>query len=166
MELKKLVRISMLLSISVVLGILESMIPFLSGVIPGLKIGLANIIIMYVLYTYSVKDAYLLSISRVFLVGMLRTGLFNITFLFSLVGALFSLTTMIIFKYTKLSIVGVSIIGSIFHSLGQIIVAIIILKQSAMIYYLPVLILVSIPTGIITGFIAKELIKTYKILEN
>ena len=114
---------------------------------------------MFVLYVYSFKDALYVSILRVVLVGMLRTGLFSIAFFFSLGGAILSVTMMFIFKkLTKLSIVGISIIGSIFHSLGQIIVAMFILETTNMIYYLPWLLLFSIPTGIIVGLISKELV--------
>ena len=103
-----------------------------------------------------------MSIVRVLLVGILRTGLFSITFFFSLGGAVLSVLMMNLFKkITKLSIIGISIIGSIFHSLGQIIIAIIFVKNINMIYYLPWLLLFSIPTGIITGIITKKLIKSF-----
>jgi heptaprenyl diphosphate synthase len=158
MRIKKLVDIAMLLSLSIVLSILESMIPFLSGTIPGVKIGLANIIVLYVLYKYSFKDALYLTIARVFLVGMLRTGLFSITFFFSLSGAILSIIMMMLVKKTKLSIIGVSIVGSVSHSIGQIVFAIFLFKQMGIIYYLPFILLFSIPTGIIVGYISKTLI--------
>ena len=69
---------------------------------------------------------------------------------------------MSIFKKTKLSIVGVSVLGSISHSIGQIIVAFLILNNNTMFYYLPFLLIFSIPTGVITGLISKELIKYLK----
>lgn len=163
MELKKFTRLSLLLALSVVLNIIESTIPIFNGVIPGLKLGLANIIILFVLYEYSFKDAIYISIIRVFLVGILRTGLFSASFFFSLGGAILSIIMMLLFKkFTKLSVVGVSIIGSFFHSLGQILVACLIVNMSAMLYYLPLLLLFSIPTGIITGLITKELLKNFK----
>ena len=102
MDVKKISKISMLLSISVVLSLIESIIPIV-GIIPGIKLGLANIVVLYILYTMTLKDALYVSILRVILVGILRTGLFNITFLFSLSGALFSLIFMFLFKkITKL----------------------------------------------------------------
>ena len=163
MELKKFTRLSLLLALSVVLNIIESTIPIFNGVIPGLKLGLANIIILFVLYEYSFKDAIYISIIRVFLVGILRTGLFSVSFFFSLGGAVLSIIMMLLFKkFTKLSVIGVSIIGSFFHSLGQILVACLIVNMSAMLYYLPLLLLFSIPTGIITGLITKELLKNFK----
>ena len=159
MELKQNIRLSMLLALSVVLSIIESMIPFFNGYIPGLKLGLANTIILFILYSYSFKDAMYVSVLRVFLVGILRTGIFSQTFFFSLSGALLSGTAMYLTKrFTKLSIVGVSVVGSIFHSVGQVLVAIIIINTTNMIYYLPWLLLFSIPTGIIVGLISKEIV--------
>ena len=163
MEIKKYTRLSLLIALSVVLNLIESMIPIFNGFIPGLKLCLANTIILFVLYMFSFKDSIYVSIVRVLLVGILRTGLFSITFFFSLGGALLSVIMMNLFKKLfKLSIIGISIIGSIFHSLGQILIAIIFIKNMNMIYYLPWLLLFSIPTGIITGIIAKELMKYFK----
>ena len=162
MELKKYTRLSLLIALSVVLSLIESVIPIFNGYIPGLKFGLANTIILFVLYKYTVKDSLYVSIIRVLIVGVLRTGLFSINFFFSLSGAILSIVMMYICKKTtKLSIVGISVIGSIFHSLGQIIIAIISIKNINMIYYLPWLLLFSIPTGIITGIISKELVKYF-----
>lgn len=152
--MKKFTRLTMLLALSVVLNIIESFIPLFSS-IPGLKLGLANIIILIVLYLYSFKDALYISLLRIILVGILRTGLFSTTFFFSLGGALLSLVAMFLVKKTKLSIVGVSIVGSIFHSLGQVLVAIVFLKNTYIIYYVPWLLLFSIPTGIIVGLVSK-----------
>lgn len=163
MELKKFTRLSMFLALSVVLNLIESIIPLFNGIIPGLKLGLANIIILYVLYIYGFKESIYLSIVRVFLVGILKTGLFSITFFFSLSGAILSLFFMfLVKKLTKLSIVGVSIVGSIMHSVGQILIAILILNTKSILFYLPWLLILSIPTGIITGLISKELIKSLK----
>lgn len=167
MEMKKYTRLSLLLALSVVLNLIEVIIPIFNGVIPGLKLGLANIVILFVLYEYSFKEAIYVSILRVFLVGILRTGLFSVSFFFSLGGALLSIIMMtIVKKTTKLSEVGVSTVGSFFHSLGQIIIACFLVNMKAMMYYLPLLLLFSIPTGIITGLISKELIKNYKLINN
>lgn len=167
MKTKELTRLSLLLALSVVLNLIESVIPFFNGMIPGLKIGLANIVVLFVLYEYSYKETIYISILRVFLVGILRTGLFSISFFFSLGGSLLSIIMMYLVKrFTKLSIIGISIVGSIFHSLGQVIVACFLINTSSMIYYLPWLLLFSIPTGIFTGIIAKELLKNYKQIIN
>ena len=163
MELKKFTRLTMLLALSVVLNIMESFIPFFNGNIPGLKLGLANIIILVVLYMFSFKDALFVSILRVILVGLLRTGLFSISFFFSLGGAIVSIIVMYFSHKTKLSIIGVSILGSISHSIGQILMAIFIMNNIYIVYYIPWLLLFSVPTGILTGVFSKVLMEN---LEN
>ena len=163
MEIKKITRISILLSLSVVLSIIESLIPVVNGTIPGLKIGLANIAIMIALYAYGIKEAIFISIARIFIVGLLRTGLFNITFLFSMGGAVLSLIAMIIMKKSNIfSIIGVSIIGSTFHTIGQIIVAMIFIRNTSILYYLPILLLFAIPTGLLIGYISKQLMPNFQ----
>lgn len=153
--MKKEIRLSMLLSTSIILNILESLIPIFN--FPGIRIGLANTITLIVLYTYGSKDAIYISILRVLLVGILRTGLFSIAFYFSLFGSIFSIISMIIFKKTKLSIIGVSIVGSIMHNVGQITAALFLINTN-LIYYMPILLITSIITGTIIGFISKELL--------
>jgi heptaprenyl diphosphate synthase len=163
MKIKKITTIAMFISLSVVLSIIESMIPFMGSIIPGVKLGLANIIILVSLYILGFKDALSISIGRVFIVGLLRTGLFSITFFLSLSGALSSIIFMYIFKkFTPLSIVGVSVIGSIFHSIGQIGMAIILLKTTSVIYYLPIILVLSIVTGIVIGYASKNVLRFYE----
>lgn len=158
---KKIAKIAMLLSISVVLALIESFIP-LFNMVPGIKLGLANIVIVFVIYDLTFKDALYVSILRVILMGILRTGLFSINFFFSLVGAVLSVIVMyIVKKFTKLSIVGVSICGAIAHSVGQIIVAIIFLSNVNIVYYLPILLISSIVTGIMVGMVANKLLEYY-----
>ena len=165
MEIKRITRLSLLLALSVVLNLVESMIPIFNGAIPGLKLGLANIVILFTLYEFSFKESVSISIMRVILIGILRIGLFSMAFFFSLSGAIASILVMYFAKeYTKLSIVGVSILGSIFHSIGQIIVAIIFINTTSMLLYLPWILLFSIPTGIFTGILSNELLRNYKII--
>lgn len=160
--MKKFTRLSLLLALSVALNVIETLIPFFNGSIPGLKLGLANIVSLFIIYEFGLKDALYVGILRVFLVGILRSGIFSPAFFFSLFGVLFSIIMMYIGKNIfKLSTIGVSITGSIFHSIGQVLVAIILLQTKAMIYYLPWLLLFSIPTGILVGIICKHLIKYY-----
>lgn len=160
MNTNKIARISMLLSVSVVLGIIESYIPIFSS-IPGIKLGLANIVIIYAIYKLSLKDAIYISILRVILIGILRTGLFSISFFFSLSGAILSIIVMYLVKNTKMSIVGVSVCGAISHSVGQILIAILFLSNINVIYYLPIMLISSIIAGVIVGFISKRLIEYY-----
>lgn len=160
MEIKKISRLSMLLALSVALNIIETFVPLFNGFIPGLKLGLANIVILISLYIYGFKDTLLLSILRVFIVGILRTGLFSMSFFFSLSGAILSICMMFVAKkISKLSIIGISIVGSLSHTIGQILIAVIFYNIN-MIYYMALSLILSIPTGIIIGFLAKEVKKT------
>ncbi len=159
MEIKKISRLSMLLALSVALNIIETFVPLFNGIIPGLKLGLANIVILISLYIYGFNDTLLLSILRVFIVGILRTGLFSMSFFFSLSGAILSICMMFVAKkISKLSIIGISIVGSLSHTIGQILIAVIFYNIN-MIYYMALSLILSIPTGIIIGFLAKEVKK-------
>lgn len=159
MKTRDITKIAILTSICVVISILESLFTFIGDIVPGLKLGLANIVIIFALYEYDFKTAFLVSIIRVLIVALLRTG-FGINFFFSLSGAIFSIIFMYIFKETRLSIIGVSIIGSVFHSIGQVLVGMLLLDNYNVIYYLPYLLLFSIPTGIVIGIISKKMIDT------
>lgn len=161
MNTKKIAKLSMLLSISVVLGLIESFIPIMS--VPGIKLGLANIVIVFAIYHLSIKDAIYISVLRVILMGILRTGLFSISFFFSLSGALLSIISMyLVKKITSMSVVGVSVVGAIFHSIGQILIAIIFLSNINIFYYLPFLLISSVITGVIVGTISNKIIDRYK----
>ena len=140
-------------AISVVISIIESYFTFISDFIPGLKLGLSNIVIIYVLYKYGFKTSIMVSLIRVLIVALLRTG-FGINFFFSLSGALFSIIAMVLVKKT--------IVGSIFHSIGQVLVGILVLNNYNITYYLPYLLIFSIPTGIIVGIVSKKLIDNTK----
>ena len=163
MDTKKIAKISMLLSISVVLALIESFIPIMSGIAPGIKLGLPNIVIVFAIYYLSIKDAIYISVLRVILMGILRTGLFSISFFFSLSGALLSLLVMYLAKkITNMSVVGVSVIGAVGHSVGQILIAVIFLSNINIFYYLPILLISSVITGVIVGIISDKIIDRYK----
>lgn len=162
MDIKKDVYLAIFLSFSIVLSILESFFPIFSSFLPGFKLGFSNIAILLVLYLYTWREALFVSILKVLVTGMLRTGVFTIYFYFSLVGAILSILMMCLFKKSKLSMVGVSIIGSISHSIGQILVAIFFLQTVSVFYYLPYLVLLSMIAGIVVGSISKELFQDLK----
>ena len=163
MKTKTITMVGTLAAISVVISIIESYFPFIGSVIPGLKLGLANIVVVFVLYKYNFKTAICVSLVRVLIVALIRTGF--VPFLFSLTGAIFSIVIMAILKKTKLSVIGVSVIGSVFHSIGQVLIGMVSLGNYNVIYYLPYLLLFSVPTGILVGIVAKRLLKyTEKIL--
>lgn len=157
MKTKDITKIAILTSICVVISIIENYFTFIGDIIPGLKLGLANIVIIFTLYEYNFKTAITVSLVRVLIVALLRTG-FGINFFFSLSGAIFSIITMYLFKKTKLSVIGISIIGSLFHSIGQVLVGVLFLNNYNVMYYLPYLLIFSIPTGIVIGIISKKML--------
>ncbi len=161
MNTKRIVALSIFLSISIVLSIVESFLPVIP--IVGAKLGLANIMTLVILSLYGEKDAFLIVILRVILVGLLRGTLGNPGFFLSLGGGLAAYVMMVLFLKMKIfSIISVSVMGSLGHSVGQIAVAIVILSTKELVYYFPFLFLIAIPTGFFTGSVAKKFIEITK----
>lgn len=156
----KMVYLSLLVAQALVLFIFERMIP-VPFITPGAKLGLANLVVVIALYTLDeYKDAFLVVFLRLVLSTIFGGGLSS--FLFSLSGAIFSFIIMIIIKEIgkdKVSIIGVSAAGGVFHNIGQLIVAVIIVKNIGVMLYLPVLSIAGIGTGIFIGVTANYLIK-------
>ncbi|MDE5546303.1 MAG: Gx transporter family protein [Anaeroplasmataceae bacterium] len=150
---KRLCIISMLLAMAIVLNILESFIHF--G-IPGVKLGLANIIILIMLYEFKSYEALAVDVLRILLVGLLRGNFLSPTFIMSLSGGLLSFLIMYLFSRIKVfSPIGVSVLGAVSHATGQVIAAILMLGTQAVVYYLPFIGILSIGTGIISGIITR-----------
>ena len=151
-----------MISASVVLSIVESMISVTLFIIPGVKLGLANIITLVILYIYGKKEALIVVIIRILVVALVSPVSTILSFSLSLSGGLFAILAMMLLKNIKsLSIMSVSVVGALMHMIGQILMAILILDTPTLIYYLPYMILLSIPTGIFTGFIGKKLIDLF-----
>ncbi len=149
-------------ALALIFSYVESLIPIQLG-IPGVKLGLANLIIVIALYKLSIKEAYVLSIVRIVLAGFMFGNLFAI--LYSLAGGILSLTIMCILKRTdKFSVYGVSMAGGVFHNVGQLLMAAIVLESVSIGYYFPVLLISGLVTGFVIGVIANEMIKCLKIL--
>lgn len=147
---------AMFLALALILSYVESLIPFFFGV-PGMKLGLPNLVIVMILYCMGTKEAYLISIVRVLLTGFLFGNLFSIGY--SLAGAMLSLTIMMLLKRTgKLKVITVSAIGGICHNIGQLIVAALVVESYNIFYYTPVLLIAGLITGIIIGVISQEMI--------
>ena len=156
----KIALLGVLTAGTIVIAILESFIPSIG--IPGVKLGLANIMILVILYELGIIEAIIVNLSRVLVVGLVRGTFLSMGFVMSLVGATLSLAIMILFYLVikKFSIVGVSVVGSLFHVTGQILVAMIYLGTSYVIFYLPIIAISSIITGVLVGFVAKMIIDT------
>lgn len=160
MKVHKIALLGVLTAAAIVISILESFIPGVG--IPGVKLGLANIVILVILYEIGVLEAIAVNIFRVVMASALRGTIFSMGFLMSLTGAVFSLTVMIVFYLLikKFSIIGVSVIGSIFHVTGQILVAMLYLGTAYIVLYLPVIAISAIITGVFVGVVAQLIIKT------
>lgn len=152
-DLKRWIVISMLMAMACVLSYLESFIPVF---IPGVKLGLANVIILIMLYEFKFYEAGIVDLLRIIVVALIRGTIASPTFFMSLAGGILSYIVMLIFSRIKIfSPIGVSVLGSISHCLGQIIVVVIIINLDAVLYYLPFIVVLSIITGILSGFIAR-----------
>ena len=159
MKVRKLVTIAIMVSIAIVLSIIESFIP--TG-IPGVKLGLANIVILVTLYELGICEASMINLLRVLVVGLVRGTFLSMGFFMSLTGCVLSLGIMILFYLLikKFSIIGVSVIGSIFHVTGQILIAMIYLGTAYIVLYLPFIAISAIITGVFVGIVAHLIIKT------
>lgn len=147
-------------SLALIFSYLETLIPVQFGV-PGIKLGLANLIIVIVLFKTGWRDALLLSVTRIILAGFIFGNLFTI--LYSLAGGILSLTVMGMVKKTgKFSITGVSISGGVSHNIGQLFVAMAVVETYQVGYYFPVLMVSGVITGGVIGIISNEILKRIK----
>jgi len=160
MKTKKIAYLGLLIALAFVFSYIEFLIPVNIGV-PGAKLGLANLVIIVALYTLNEKDAFVLSMIRIVLVGFTFANLASM--LYSLAGGILSYVAMLIAKRTqKLSITGVSVIGGVFHNVGQIIMAIWVVKTASLVYYLPVLMVSGIAAGVTIGVLGGMVTKRIK----
>lgn len=157
MKTQKLTVMALTTAIALVMSFIESQIPAFVAV-PGVKMGLANIAIVYALYRLGWKEAALISLIRVVLVSLLFGS--AASFLYSLAGAVLSLLGMALLKKTgKFTEIVVSVAGGVLHNIGQIAMASIILETDALRYYLPFLLVSGILAGVVIGLISGILIR-------
>lgn len=161
MNQKKTAYLGLFAAVAIIFGYVESMIPFFAG-IPGIKLGLANLAVLFILETYSWKEAALVSIVRIFVIGFMFGNLFSI--LYSLAGAALSLTVMTLMKKKSgFSILGVSVAGGVSHNVGQLIVAAIIVENTSLLYYAPALLISGVVTGLVIGMLTREVLRRIKL---
>ena len=157
METRKVVHMGMLIALAMVLSFIESQIPAFVAV-PGMKLGLANIAIVFALYSLGFREALGVSLIRVVLSAILFGSV--VSGLYSAAGAILSLLGMALLKKSGFfGTVGVSVSGAVLHNLGQIGIACFILKTQALVYYLPFLILSAVVAGVVIGIIAAVLVE-------
>ena len=146
-----------LTALAMIFSYIESVISIPVG-IPGVKLGIANIAVIAVLYVVGNKEGVIVNLIRIILTGIMFGNIYS--FLFSFTGGMLSVLLMIAAKKSKLfSMTGVSIIGGVSHNIGQIAAAVIIMETPAIIYYLPALIAAGVITGIVIGVVAQMITK-------
>ena len=149
-------------ALALIFSYIETLIPIQFGV-PGIKLGLANLIIVIVLYRTGWREALLLSVVRVVLAGFIFGNLFSIVY--SLAGGILSLAVMALLKRTdRFSVIGISIAGGVCHNIGQLIVAMVVVETYQVGYYLPVLLIAGVITGAVIGAVAGEVLKRIRNL--
>ena len=149
-------------ALALIFSYIETLIPIQFGV-PGIKLGLANLIIVIVLYKSDWREALLLSVVRIVLAGFIFGNLFSIVY--SLAGGILSLAVMTLLKKSDcFSVTGISMAGGVCHNIGQLAAAMIIVETYQVGYYLPVLLIAGLITGAVIGAVAGEVLKRIRNL--
>ena len=147
-------------SLALIFSYVEAIIPYNPG-IPGVKLGIANIVTVIALYKFGWKDAAAVSVIRIVIAGLLFNGVFGM--LYALAGATVSFIGMLLLKKTNLfSIAGVSMAGGVLHNLGQLLVAAALIEDVRIFFYFPVLLFSGIVSGIAIGIAAMLILKSLR----
>lgn len=147
--------LGMLLALALLCSYVESLIPISFG-IPGIKLGLANLVVVVTLYLIGVREACLVSAARIVLSGFLFGNLFAVVY--SLAGGILSFCVMLLLKWRKFHVISVSVAGGIAHNCGQLLVAALVVENANLFYYMSVLFFSGLVTGALIGILGQELI--------
>lgn len=148
-------------ALGLIFSYLESLLPVFFGV-PGIKLGLANLLVVIWLYRRNAGEALLLSVVRILLSGFMFANLFSIVY--SLAGGILSFAVMSAVKRLRLlSVIGVSVCGAVAHNMGQLAVAMAVVETYRVSYYFPALLVAGVVTGMLIGIAAKEVLKRISI---
>ena len=153
---RKTAYLGLFAAVAIIFGYVESLVPVFTG-IPGIKLGLANLAVLFILDRYSFKEAALVSVVRILVIGFMFGNLFSI--LYSLAGAALSMTVMtLMLKKTSFSLIGVSVAGGVSHNIGQLIIAMLIVNNASVFVYAPALLVAGVLAGILIGGLTKEVV--------
>lgn len=156
-ETKRLARMGLFTALAMIFGYIEALIPVSIG-IPGVKLGLANLVVVFSLYKLDPAEAFLINLARIFLIGFTFGNLSML--LYSLAGGILSFLVMVLAKRTKsFGVCGVSVLGGVFHNVGQLVMAMAVLDTISLIYYGPVLLMTGMITGLLIGILSGEILK-------
>ena len=159
-DTKRIAILGVIIAFAAILSYIEAIIS-IGMFIPGVKLGLANIAVVICFYLYGYKEALMVNVVRIIIVGLLFGNMFSISF--SISGALVSYIVMVLLKKTDIfSPIGISVAGGVAHNVGQILIASLIIESYSVIYYLPILMIAGIVCGLIIGFISILVIKYMK----
>lgn len=156
MKTKKITLCAILSAVAIVFGYIESLFP-IPVPIPGVKWGLGNIVILIALYILDKKYAFFIMLIKVMVTSLLFSS--PSIFIYSLFGGIFSFNIMVLLKKLNLHLINVSIGGGIFHNIGQLVAAGIMMKTITVFSYLPVLIVSGVISALVTGFCSKIILK-------
>ncbi len=158
---KKIAYLGLITAVALILSYIESLFPPIWAAVPGIKMGLPNVAIIFLLYRFGFKEAMGVSLIRVFVVSLLFGNVMSLAY--SLAGAVLSLVIMALLKKTNaFSLVGVSVAGGVSHNLGQIIVAMLIMETAEIGYYMIVLAVTGTLAGVFIGLAGAVLLKYMK----
>ena len=161
MRAKKIAAMGLLVALAMVLSWVEQLVP-LSVQVPGVKLGLANLAVIFALYRLGARAAWTVSLLRVALVSITFGNAYSLWY--SLAGAVLSLLVMGLLRKTgRFSLLGVSVAGAVSHNLGQIAVAAAVLGAASMAYYLPVLLVSGTAAGVCIGAVGAILVRRVQI---
>ena len=154
---KRITTYGLLIGLALVFSYIEFLIP-ISFAVPGIKLGLGNIVVVVALYKMDYKSAFIIDVVRIILVGLLFYN--GASFMYSLAGGLLSFIIMALLKRSdKFALVTVSICGGIFHNVGQILMAMVLLSSASIGYYLVILWFTGLATGLVIGIVSAEITK-------
>ena len=157
MKSKKIAYYGLCIALAFVLSYVESLFPTFIAV-PGVKLGLTNLVVLIALVKIGKKDAFFINMIRILLVGLTFGSAFSL--LYSFAGGILSFLVMMLFYgKNRFSVIGVSVAGGVAHNVGQILVAMMVLESKALVYYLPVLILSGTLAGVVVGILCGEVVK-------
>lgn len=162
MNQKKTAYLGLFASVAIIFGYVESLIPFFAG-IPGMKLGLANLAVLFILEKYTWKEAAIVSLVRILIIGFLFGS--GSSIMYSFAGAALSLTVMVLLKkFTSFSCIGISVAGGVSHNIGQLLVAVPATHTIGLLYYYaPALMISGIITGLLIGILVREVVKRIPI---
>ena len=161
MKTKDIALLGLLIALAFVLAYVEYLLPLNIG-IPGAKVGLANIVTVVAIYKIGYKRAACLSLTRVLLVGLTFGNMAMA--MYSLAGAIVSFIAMLLGRGSKkFSITGVSVLGGVFHNVGQIMVAMVLMETKELVFYLPILIVIGTISGVVIGILSGMICSRIKV---